>query len=123
MPERYRIISADSHLTLPKELVYTHLPPTLRDEVEAAESAYAAQMLAAKPHKAKQAELKKGRAPEGLPNMGKGAPWPAAGRAGESNAEARIADMDIDGVEAEILYVGSGGASFASLTPSSRVEA
>jgi predicted TIM-barrel fold metal-dependent hydrolase len=58
-----------------------------------------------------------------MPNMGDGAPWPAAGRAGESNAHERLADMDIDGVEAEILYVGSGGASFGALTPSERVEA
>lgn len=123
MTERYRIISADSHVTIPKEKVYDHLPAKLRTKVEEAESAYAAQMLAAKPQKANQAKLKEGRAPMGMPNMGKGAPWPAAGRAGESNAEARLEDMDIDGVEAEILYVGSGGASFGALSPAERVEA
>jgi predicted TIM-barrel fold metal-dependent hydrolase len=31
--------------------------------------------------------------------------------------------MDVDGVEAEILYVGSGGASFAALSLADRVEA
>jgi predicted TIM-barrel fold metal-dependent hydrolase len=55
--------------------------------------------------------------------MGAGAPWPAAGRPGESNAVERLKDMDIDGVEAEILYVGAGGASFATLSPEERVEA
>jgi hypothetical protein len=79
---RYRIISADSHVTIPKELVYAHLPSALRDKVEGAEAAYAAQMLAAKPQKAEQANLQAGRPPAGLPNMSKGAPWPAAGRAG-----------------------------------------
>ena len=54
-----------------------------------------------------------------MPNMREGAPWPAAGRAGEYDAAERLKDMDIDGVEAEILYVGSGGASFASLSPTS----
>jgi predicted TIM-barrel fold metal-dependent hydrolase len=123
MSDRIRIISADSHVTLPKEQVYAQLPSRLREKVEAAEAAYAAQMLAAKPQKAKQAELKEGRAPTGMPNMGTGAPWPAAGRAGEHDAAARLDDMDIDGVEAEILYVGSGGASFAALDPDERVEA
>ncbi len=55
--------------------------------------------------------------------MGEGAPWPAAGRAGEHDPAERLNDMDIDGVEAEILYVGSGGASFAALDPAERVEA
>ena len=31
--------------------------------------------------------------------------------------------MDVDGVEAEILYVGSGGAAFGSLSPAERLEA
>jgi predicted TIM-barrel fold metal-dependent hydrolase len=58
-----------------------------------------------------------------MPNMGEGAPWPAAGRAGGYDAAERLKDMDFDGVEAEILYVGSGGASFGSLSPKERVEA
>jgi predicted TIM-barrel fold metal-dependent hydrolase len=123
MSDRIRIISADSHVTIPKERTYSHLPAKLRAKVEGAEAAYAAQMLAAKPQKAKQAQLREGRAATGMPNMGKGAPWPAAGRAGEHDAPERLNDMDIDGVEAEILYVGSGGASFGALAPKERVEA
>jgi uncharacterized protein len=123
MSDRYRIISADSHVTIPKELVYANLPSDLRGKVEEAEKAFVAMMLEAKPQKANQAKLKEGRSPTGFPNMGAGAPWPAAGRAGESNADARLDDMDIDGVEAEILYVGSGGASFAALSPDERVQA
>jgi predicted TIM-barrel fold metal-dependent hydrolase len=123
MTERYRIISADSHVTVPAEMVYSHLPEKLKDTVKEAEAQYSAMMLAAKPQKAKQAELKKDRAPTGMPTMGAGAPWPAAGRAGESNAAARLEDMDIDGIEAEILYVGSGGASFYALQGKDRIEA
>ena len=120
MVERHRIISADSHVSIPKEQVYAHLPAKLRDTVREAEAAYAAQQLAAKPQKAKQAEA---IAMANLPNMGKGAPWPAAGRPGESDPVERLKDMDVDGVEAEILYVGSGGASFAALDPKDRLEA
>jgi predicted TIM-barrel fold metal-dependent hydrolase len=120
MVERHRIISADSHVSIPKERVYAHLPARLRDTVREAEAAYAAQQLAAKPQKAKQAEA---IAMANLPNMGKGAPWPAAGRAGESDAVGRLKDMDVDGVEAEILYVGAGGAQFAGLEPKERIEA
>lgn len=123
MSDRIRIISADSHVTIPKERVYDNLPSALRSKVEDAEKAYAAMMLAAKPQKANQAKLKEGRLPTGFPNMGAGAPWPAAGRAGEHDADERLKDMDIDGVEAEILYVGSGGASFGMLDPHERVEA
>jgi len=123
MSDRIRIISADSHVSIPKELVRAHLPSELRGKVEEAERAFTAAMLEAKPQKTKQAELKEGRAPTGMPNMGQGAPWPAAGRAGEHDAAARLDDMDIDGVEAEILYVGSGGASFGALDAAERVEA
>jgi predicted TIM-barrel fold metal-dependent hydrolase len=127
MADDIRIISADSHVTLPNELVHAHLPAKLRERVAEAEQAYAAAQLAAKPQKAAQAALSKERQErsplEMMPNMGKGAPWPAAGRPGGSNAVERLKDMDIDGVEAEILYVGAGGASFMALSPEERVEA
>ncbi len=126
MPERSRIISADSHVTIPNELVRSHLSAGVRDKVAEAEAAYAARMLEAKPQKTKQNELTEQRAgtPLGsLPNMGKGAPWPAAGRLGAHDAHERLKDMDTDGVEAEILYVGSGAAAFADLSPEERLEA
>jgi predicted TIM-barrel fold metal-dependent hydrolase len=128
MADSVRIISADSHVSIRNELVYKYLPDKLRDKVAETERAYAAQQLAAKPQKAAQAELKKERASAAealreFPNMGTGAPWPAAGRPGEFDAVERLKDMDIDGVEAEILYVGAGGASFMALSPEERVEA
>jgi predicted TIM-barrel fold metal-dependent hydrolase len=123
MSDRIRIISADSHVTIPNEQVHAHMSSKLREKVVAAEAEFMAMMLAAKPQKANQAKLKEGRAATGMPNMGDGAPWPAAGRAGDHDAVERLKDMDIDGVEAEILYVGSGGASFGALTPEERVEA
>jgi predicted TIM-barrel fold metal-dependent hydrolase len=111
MPERYRIISADSHVTIPREKILEHLPKRLHEPLAQAEAAYLARQLAAKPQKVKQKEAL------AMPNFGKGAPWPAAGRAGESDAVERLKDMDIDGVEAEILYVGAGGAAYYDLGP------
>ncbi len=126
MVDRRRIISADSHVTIPNELVHPHLPKKLRDKVVKAEAFYAAAMLEAKPQKASQAKLKGERSTLAdvaamMPTMGKGAPWPAAGRAGESDPIERLKDMDLDGVEAEILYVGSGGASLMALDPPDRM--
>jgi predicted TIM-barrel fold metal-dependent hydrolase len=128
MAEPVRMISADSHVTLPADLVYQHLSPALRDKVTEAEAALAARMLEAKPQKKAQAELKAEREASGeamsqMPNMGKGAPWPAAGRPGGHDAAERLKDMDIDGVSAEILYVGAPGtAAAAELDPSERLE-
>lgn len=118
MTQRQRIISADSHVTIPRDLILAHLPKRLHEPLAQAEAAYAAKQLAAKPQKAlraKQEEESKARGFQAMPNMGKGAPWPAAGRPGGHDAIERIKDMDLDGVEAEILYVGAGGASYYEL--------
>jgi predicted TIM-barrel fold metal-dependent hydrolase len=123
MGDHYRIISADSHVTIPGAMVHEHLSGELSDKVTAAEVELMKRMLEAKPQKAKQAELKAGRAPTGMPNFGEGAPWPAAGRAGDHDPVARLEDMDIDGVEAEILYVGAPGlAAAGALAPAERIE-
>ena len=109
MAERYRIVSADSHVTIPREMVLEHLPKRLHEPLAAAEAEFFARMMAAKPQKERQKQAL------AFPNMGKGAPWPAAGRAGEHDAVERLKDMDVDGVEAEILYVGAGGAAYYAL--------
>ena len=106
MSERRRIISADSHVSIPRDKVLEHLPKHLHESLAQAEQAYMARILASKPQKAKQA------AAMAMPNMGQGAPWPSAGRPGDHDPVERIKDMDLDGVEAEILYVGAGGASY-----------
>ena len=123
MSETIRMISADSHVTIPTDQFHAHLSSDLREKVRAAEAAYVESNLRAKPQKAKQAQAATQASPTGLPNMGAGAPWPAAGRAGGHDPHERLKDMDIDGIEAEILYVGSGGASFAALDAKQRLEA
>jgi predicted TIM-barrel fold metal-dependent hydrolase len=109
MPERYRIVSADSHVSIPREMILEHLPKRLHEPLAEAEAEYFARMLRAKPQKEKQQQA------VAFPNMGQGAPWPAAGRAGDHDPVERLKDMDIDGVEAEILYVGAGGATYYAL--------
>ncbi|MGE0878394.1 MAG: amidohydrolase family protein [Acidimicrobiia bacterium] len=111
MADRQRIISADSHVTIPRDKILEHLPSRLHQPLAEAEAAYGARMLKAKPQKVKQQEALSSP----LPNMGAGAPWPAAGRPGGTDPVERLKDMDIDGVEAEILYIGSGGASYYDL--------
>lgn len=129
MTEKFRIISADSHVSIPRELVQSHLPKKIKEKVAEQEAAYAAMMLEAKPQKTKQNAIKEEAkanpmaALMSMPNMGKGAPWPAAGRDGEHDPIARLKDMDTDGIEAEILYVGAGGAQFAGMSPKDRIEA
>jgi predicted TIM-barrel fold metal-dependent hydrolase len=118
MAQRQRIISADSHVSIPREQMLAHLPKRLHEPLARAEAAYAARQLAAKPQKAlraKQEEQSTTRGLAGMPNMGAGAPWAAAGRPGGHDPIERLKDMDIDGVEAEILYVGAGGASYYDL--------
>jgi predicted TIM-barrel fold metal-dependent hydrolase len=118
MAQRQRIISADSHVTIPREQILAHLPQRLHEPLAQAEAAYFARQLAAKPQKAlraKQEEESKARGFAAMPNMGDGAPWPAAGRPGGHDPIERLKDMDTDGVEAEILYVGAGGAAYYDL--------
>jgi predicted TIM-barrel fold metal-dependent hydrolase len=112
MVERYRIVSADSHVTIPREQLLAHLPKRLHEPLAEAEMAYYMKMLETKPQKKNQ---QKQPEPVVRPNMGAGAPWSAAGRPGEYDAVERLKDMDIDGVESEILYVGSGGAGYYGL--------
>lgn len=129
MADRYRIISADSHVSIPSELVQANQPKELRERLAEAAQAYAARMMEAKPQKARQKEQEAEGAANAmanvrsLPNMGAGAPWAAAGRPGGYDAVERLKDMDIDGVEAEILYVGAGGMEYAHLDPKDRMEA
>lgn len=106
---RERIISVDSHANIPEERVLEQLPERFRSEYVEAQEAALQRMLAGNPQKQKKAS-----AP--FPNMGKGAPWAAAGRPGAYDPVERLKDMDTDGVDAEILYTEVGaGASFYSL--------
>ncbi len=105
---RERIISVDSHANIPEELILKHLPKQFRDQFKESRQAAMQAFLAGRPQKGKETPP--------LPNMGKGAPWKAAGRPGEYDPVERLKDMDIDQVDAEILYTDIGaGAGFYAL--------
>ena len=92
-----RIISADSHVTIRDEAVIGHLASKHHKAYEKAKAEAMARMM-------KKAKPKKPGANTELPVGGSDKPWEAAGRAGEFDPIERLKDMDIDGVEAEVLY-------------------
>jgi predicted TIM-barrel fold metal-dependent hydrolase len=85
--QRQRLISADSHVTITDEAFLAHVPTKYLDAAN--EVIEAAQARAAG---------------SGMPNNRQGRNWPAQGRPGDADQQARIQDQDIDQVEAEVLY-------------------
>ena len=97
MPKE-RIISADSHARIGDDAVLEHLASRHHEAYRSARTAAMAQV-------AKKARPRvDAKQDAGLPIGGANQPWEAAGRAGEHDPIERLKDMDIDGVEAEVLY-------------------
>ena len=89
-----RIISSDSHIALKDKAVFSHLQKKHQDQILEARAAFMARMGG------------KGGMPSQEHN------WPAFGRDGEWDPQERLKDMDIDGVDAEVLYsAADAGAS------------
>ena len=88
-----RIISADSHVAIKDDAVLAHLASKHHDEYRRCRQEQMARIMR---------RAKKKAAETAAPTQQ--ATWDAAGRAGEYDPVARLADMDIDGVEAEVLY-------------------
>jgi uncharacterized protein len=94
-----RIISADSHMLVTDERVLAHLPSKHHEAFRQSESASAA--AAVKPTE-----------DAGLVTL------VAAGRPGEWDPVERLKDMDLDGVDAEVLYTDTAaGSRFYTLDP------
>ena len=96
-----RIISADSHVAIQDASVISHLQEKYHEDYKKARMEYMQRML------------KKVKKPgQEIPVMSQDRPWEAAGRPGEHDPVERLKDMDIDQVEAEVLYtdveVGTG---------------
>ncbi len=99
-----RIISADSHLIIKDEVLFKRLPQKHHAGVRAIIEGHR--------------NLRKNSA---LYSVKK---WPAADRAGEWDPVERLKDMDIDQVDAEIIYTEvSAGASFFPLKDGGRLAA
>ncbi len=89
-----RIISADSHVAIRDEAVRSQLATKYHEDYKAARLQFMAEM-------AKRMKKKPGAA-NVMPSQDQ--PWEAAGRKGEYDPAERLKDMDVDGVEAEVLY-------------------
>jgi len=105
-----RIISADSHVSIKDEAFFRHLAPRYQDAVLEGRRAAMARMNMG------------GSGGGGM--LAKERTHPAQGRAGEWDARERLKDMDIDGVEAEVLYCAvDAGASYYKLADGGRLAA
>lgn len=114
-----RIISADSHVTLLDDAILGHLPRRHHDAYRDAKVAFVQRLLEGKPQKKRRTE---GGPP--MPIVGQDRPWEAAGRPGEYDPHARLADMDIDRVDAEVLYCDvTCGAPYLDLPDGGRLAA
>jgi predicted TIM-barrel fold metal-dependent hydrolase len=112
-----RIISADSHVAITEAAVLAHLARKHHDAYREARSEEAAQ-LARRGSKAAGGASTAGRAPN------EQATWEAAGRPGEYDPLERLKDMDLDGVEAEVLYSDiHAGQALYGLPSDARLEA
>lgn len=101
-----RLISADDHVDLSHDRIKAHLATKFHDDYDAGLRAFQSSMGST----ASVAANQRWREQQGVgidPNpvgMGGNRTHAAAGRAGHSNAAARLADMDADGVEASVTY-------------------
>jgi predicted TIM-barrel fold metal-dependent hydrolase len=97
-----RIISADSHVSTSHQQVLDHLATKWHDAYDSATGGFARQQQQA----AAQANSQWTRNPHR---------HPAAGRMGNQSAAERLADMDTDGVDVEILYSELSGFRYFNL--------
>jgi uncharacterized protein len=102
-----RLISADSHLHITHDQVKSHLDPAFHETYDAAAGAYEARMSkgtgaanrAGAELSAHDAEKAKADRAEQIASSNA-----VFGRKGYWDAEARLEDMDTDGVDVEVLY-------------------
>jgi predicted TIM-barrel fold metal-dependent hydrolase len=108
VPER--IISSDSHVDIAHERVLAHLPRQYHEAYDEARMGLARRMMEGKPQKQLRNKATT-TAPVNQGPMPTDQPWEAAGRAGAHDPHARLEDMDVDKVDAEVLYSNITGGS------------
>jgi hypothetical protein len=112
-----RIISADSHVDISRDRVLANLPSQYHDAYKESGMGMMRRMMEGKPQK----QLKNKATPAAENTTGpmpSEHPWEAAGRPGAYDPHERLKDMDIDKVDAEVLYCSAtGGAEYYSLEP------
>ena len=99
-----RLISADDHVDVSHDLVKAHLASKFHDDYDAGLAQLPLRRWRAPRRSAanQQWREQQGLAPDPNAGMGKNRQHEANGRAGHSDAAARLADMDDDGVEASV---------------------
>jgi predicted TIM-barrel fold metal-dependent hydrolase len=107
-----RIISADSHVNPPKDLWVNAAPAALRDRAPRVESTEQGDFWITDSQitGAIGLDASAGRKPEEFRPMGLGY---KDMRPGSYDPAARLADMDLDGVDAEVLYFGGPVTQYA----------
>ena len=109
-----RIISADSHVAIRDDAVLAHLSAKLHDDYKQARMR----------HMAELAKRMKKKPNQGSAMPSAEQPWEAAGRKGEYDPVERLKDMDIDRVDAEVLYCDVlCGTSFYPMASDARTAA
>ncbi|UCE85105.1 MAG: amidohydrolase family protein [Deltaproteobacteria bacterium] len=109
-----RIISADSHVAIKDEQVMSHLATRFHEDYKNARLRHMAEL-------AKRMKKKAGQT-TAMPSQAQ--PWEAAGRKGEYDPVERLKDMDIDRVDAEVLYCDVlCGTSYYGMTNGGRAAA
>ena len=111
-----RLISADSHVAIRDEAVLGHLASKYHQAYLDGKAESMARMAKKAKPKLASAEATP------IPVSGNDRPWEAAGRAGEYDPVERLKDMDIDHVEAEVLYTDvEAGVSFNAVPDGGRL--
>ena len=100
-----RLISADDHVDVSHDLVKQHLATKFHDDYDAGLLRFRSSMASTASVAAnEQWRTQQGLAPDPNAGMGKNRRHEANGRPGHSDATARLADMDDDGVDASVNY-------------------
>ena len=104
---KYRLISADDHVDLSHDAVKKNLSPQFHDDYDTAVAGWRASMARSESAASNQSWREQrgvtGGSPGRIASIAE-RKHPAAGRPGHTDALARLADMDTDGVEASVTY-------------------
>ena len=89
MAYKFGVISADSHLSITNDALLSHVPSKLQDSAKAFLAANTGNPIGSSGTKQETED-------EHF--------WPAMGRVGQYDPVERLKDMDIDGIDVEVLY-------------------
>src|ERR1700733_7065769 len=100
-----RLISLDDHVDLDHERIKGNLASKFHDEYDEAVAGFRKTVMGLVSSEANQRwRAQHGLAPDPTATIGGARKHEATGRAGHTDAAARLKDMDADGVEASVTY-------------------